>query len=60
MTTLYPIAKGGREAMENGKHIMLKRPGYPNATGDLVIGFEEHVDDSFTVCDWKVDDGWQR
>jgi len=28
--------------------------------GDVVIAFEEHVDDGYEVCDWEPDDGWKR
>lgn len=57
MTTLWPIPKEAREELENGNHVLLQ-DGSPR-DGGVVIAFEEDVKDCFTLCDWKLDDGWE-
>lgn len=56
MVTLWPIAEDAREALARGEHVLLKHP----EGGGVVVAFEEHVDDSYVVNDWEIDNGWNQ
>lgn len=58
MVSLWPIPEEARKALENGEHVKLTNTGYPN-NPSVVVGFEEHVDDSYEFCEWELTDGWK-
>lgn len=57
MVTLWPIPSEAREALENGHHVQLTLdPGGRK----VVVGFEEHVSEGSTICDWEIENGWNE
>lgn len=55
MVTLQVIPEDAREAMEDGKHVMLTSP----EGRKIVLAFEEHSADVHHVCNWEEEDAWR-